>query len=41
MDLKEAVKNIHWLGHDCIRLDGSAVVIFDPFQVKASLLRIY
>ncbi len=36
MDLKEAVKKIHWLGHDCIRLDGSTVVIFDPFQVKDS-----
>ncbi len=36
MDLKEALKKIHWLGHDCIRIDGSVVVIFDPFQVKAS-----
>lgn len=38
MDLKEAVKKIHWLGHDCIRLDGSKVVVFDPFQLKASKL---
>ncbi len=36
MDLKEAVKKIHWLGHDCIRLDGSTVVIFDPFKLTQS-----
>lgn len=36
MDLKEAVKKIHWLGHDCMRLDGSTVVVFDPFQLSAS-----
>lgn len=35
MDLKEAVKKIHWLGHDAIRLDGSTVVQFDPFQISA------
>jgi L-ascorbate metabolism protein UlaG (beta-lactamase superfamily) len=34
MDLKEAVKKIHWLGHDAIRLDGSTVVQFDPFQIS-------
>jgi L-ascorbate metabolism protein UlaG (beta-lactamase superfamily) len=33
MDLKEAVKKIHWLGHDAIRLDGSTVVLIDPFQI--------
>ena len=36
MDLKEAVKKIHWLGHDAIRLDGSIVVLFDPYQISAS-----
>jgi len=36
MDLKEAVKKIHWLGHDAIRLDGSTVVLFDPYQITAS-----
>lgn len=36
MDLKEAVKKIHWLGHDAIRIDGSTVVLFDPYQITAS-----
>jgi L-ascorbate metabolism protein UlaG (beta-lactamase superfamily) len=36
MDLKEAVKKIHWLGHDTIRLDGSTVVLFDPFQISSA-----
>jgi L-ascorbate metabolism protein UlaG (beta-lactamase superfamily) len=36
MDLKEAVKKIHWLGHDAIRLDGSTVVLFDPFQISST-----
>ncbi len=36
MDPREAVKNIHWLGHDCIRLDAGTVVLFDPFQISAS-----
>ncbi len=36
MDLKEAVKKIHWLGHDAIRIDGSTVVLFDPYQIIAS-----
>ncbi len=35
MDLKEAVKKIHWLGHDGFRIDGSVVVMFDPYQVSA------
>lgn len=35
MDLKEVVKKIHWLGHDAIRLEGSAIVQFDPFQISA------
>lgn len=36
MDLKEAVKKIHWLGHDTIRLDGNMVVLFDPFQISSA-----
>ena len=36
MDMKEAVKKIHWLGHDAIRIDGSTVVFFDPFQISAA-----
>ena len=34
MDIKEAVKKIHWLGHDAIRIDGSTVVMVDPFQIS-------
>ncbi len=36
MDLKEAVKKIHWLGHDAIRIDGSTVVQVDPFQISVT-----
>ncbi len=34
--LEEAVKNIHWLGHDCFRLEGSKVVYFDPYQLSGA-----
>lgn len=33
---QEAVKRIHWLGHDTIRLDGSVVVCIDPYQITSS-----
>ena len=36
MDLKEAVKKIHWLGHDAIRIDGSTVVLIDPFRISVT-----
>lgn len=36
MELKDAVKKIHWLGHDSFRLDGSTVVLFDPYQISAT-----
>lgn len=36
MDLKEAIKKIHWLGHDSMRIDGNTVVLFDPFQISAT-----
>jgi L-ascorbate metabolism protein UlaG (beta-lactamase superfamily) len=36
MDLKEAVKKIHWLGHDAIRIDGTTVVVVDPFQISST-----
>ncbi len=36
MDLKEAVKKIHWFGHDAICIDGSSVVLIDPFQLSAA-----
>ncbi len=36
MDLKEAVKKIHWLGHDAMRIDGSTVVLIDPFRISVT-----
>lgn len=33
MKLEDAVKKIHWLGHDSFRIDGSKVVYFDPYQI--------
>jgi L-ascorbate metabolism protein UlaG (beta-lactamase superfamily) len=33
MNLEDAVKKIHWLGHDSFRIDGSKVVYFDPYQI--------
>lgn len=35
MHLEEAMKKIHWLGHDGIRIDGSTVVTIDPFKISA------
>lgn len=34
MSLEEAVRNIHWLGHDGFRIDGSTVVMIDPFRLS-------
>ncbi len=34
MDLKEAVKKIHWLGHGAIRIDESTVLLVDPFGIS-------
>jgi L-ascorbate metabolism protein UlaG (beta-lactamase superfamily) len=36
MEISDIVKKIHWLGHDSICLEGSAVVCFDPFRIAAS-----
>jgi L-ascorbate metabolism protein UlaG (beta-lactamase superfamily) len=36
MSVAEALKMVHWLGHDAIRLDGSVVVCIDPFQISSS-----
>jgi len=33
---REFIERIHWLGHDCIRLDGSVVVCIDPYQITSS-----
>ena len=34
MDLKEELKKVHWLGHDAMRIDGTAVVLVDPYQIS-------
>lgn len=36
MPAAEIVKNIHWLGHDSICVEGSVRVFFDPFRISAS-----
>lgn len=33
MNVQDVVKKITWLGHDAIRLEGSTVVYFDPYQI--------
>jgi L-ascorbate metabolism protein UlaG (beta-lactamase superfamily) len=33
MKPEELVKNLHWLGHDGFRLDGPAVIYFDPWKL--------
>lgn len=30
----EILKNIQWLGHDAVRLTGSRVIYFDPYQIS-------
>ncbi|HSJ56612.1 MAG TPA: MBL fold metallo-hydrolase [Anaerolineae bacterium] len=39
MDAFELVKNLHWLGHDTFRLDGPAVIYFDPWQLQGDLVK--
>ncbi len=34
MSVAEALKRVHWLGHDAVRLDGSVVVCIDPYQIE-------
>jgi L-ascorbate metabolism protein UlaG (beta-lactamase superfamily) len=36
MNIKDVISKIHWLGHDGIRLDGSVIVCFDPYQIAAA-----
>jgi L-ascorbate metabolism protein UlaG (beta-lactamase superfamily) len=36
MKVQDVVKKIHWLGHDGIRLEGSAVICIDPFQITST-----
>lgn len=35
MQLEETIKKIHWLGHDGFRIDGSTVVMMDPFKISS------
>lgn len=41
---KDMAKKIHWLGHDCFRIDAAKTIYFDPFQIsggpKADLILI-
>ena len=37
MTARELVGRLHWLGHDSFRLDGQAVIYFDPWQLKGGL----
>ena len=32
----DMIRNVHWLGHDSFRLDGSKVVAFDPYELSES-----
>lgn len=34
MKAQDIVKKIHWLGHDSILLEGSVVVMLDPYQIQ-------
>jgi L-ascorbate metabolism protein UlaG (beta-lactamase superfamily) len=36
MNVQDVVKKITWLGHDVIRLEGSTVVYFDPYQISTT-----
>ncbi len=31
--LEELLAGLHWLGHDCFRLDGPPVIYFDPWKL--------
>ena len=37
MTARELVGRLHWLGHDSFRLDGEAVIYFDPWKLKGGL----
>jgi L-ascorbate metabolism protein UlaG (beta-lactamase superfamily) len=32
--VKMMLKKIHWLGHDCFRIDAENVIYFDPLELK-------
>lgn len=33
-EVKEMVKDIHWLGHDTFKITGEKVIYTDPFKIK-------
>lgn len=35
--VKDLVKKIHWLGHDCFLIKSNLIIYFDPFQIKSDL----
>jgi L-ascorbate metabolism protein UlaG (beta-lactamase superfamily) len=37
MTARELVVRLHWLGHDSFRLDGEAVIYFDPWKLTGRL----
>jgi L-ascorbate metabolism protein UlaG (beta-lactamase superfamily) len=37
MDVDSLLHELHWLGHDSFRLDGPAVIYFDPWKLKGRL----
>lgn len=34
MDASDAIKKLHWLGHDSFRFDGPPVIYFDPWKLQ-------
>ena len=32
--VKTMLKKIHWLGHDCFRIDSENIIYFDPFELR-------
>jgi len=36
MNPDEIMSKVHWLGHDGIRIEGSQVVYFDPYQISTT-----
>lgn len=36
MNLEEVMSKIQWLGHDSIRIEGSKVIYFDPYQISTT-----
>lgn len=32
--VQDMAKKIHWLGHDCFRIDAGKTIYFDPYQIS-------